>query len=76
VAAANVPFPEASGRRRIDYFSEARKSTRDTEFPMRGHVPSIQTPACPGLVAGPDGVRMSSVLFTAKTTSKATAKTV
>jgi hypothetical protein len=43
---------------------------------MRGHVPSIQTPACSGLVAGLDGVRMSSVLFTAKTMSKATAKTV
>jgi hypothetical protein len=61
---------------RIDYFSDARKSTRDTEFSMRGHVPSIQTPACSGLVAGLDGVRMSSVLFTAKTMSKATAKTV
>jgi hypothetical protein len=43
---------------------------------MRGHVPSIQTLACFGLAAGLDGMRMSSVLFMAKTTSKTTAKTV
>jgi hypothetical protein len=45
-------------------------------FPMRGLVPSIQTLSCSGLAAGSDGVRMSSVLFMAKTTSKTTAKTV
>lgn len=43
---------------------------------MRGHVPSIQTFPGSGLAAGLDGVRMSSVLFMAKTTSKTTAKTV
>jgi hypothetical protein len=64
------------GVRRIDYFPDARKSTRDTEFPMRGHISAIQTLACSGLAAGPGGVRMSSVLFMAKTTSKTTAKTV
>jgi hypothetical protein len=43
---------------------------------MRGHIPAIQMPACSGLAAGPDGMRVPSVLFMAKTTSKTTAKTV
>jgi hypothetical protein len=61
---------------RIDYFRKARKSTRDTEFSMRRHLSAIQPPACSGLAAGPDGARLHSVLFMAKTTSKTTAKTV
>jgi hypothetical protein len=43
---------------------------------MRGHISAIQTPACSGFAAELDDVRMSSVLFMAKTTSKTTAKTV
>jgi hypothetical protein len=43
---------------------------------MRGHISAIQTLAGSGLAAGPDGMRMPSVLFMAKTTSKTTAKTV
>jgi len=43
---------------------------------MRGHISAIQTLAGSGLAAGIDGVRMPSVLFMAKTTSKTTAKTV
>jgi hypothetical protein len=43
---------------------------------MRGPISAIQTLACPGPVAGLDGMRVPSILFMAKTTSKTTAKTV
>jgi len=43
---------------------------------MRGQISAILMLADPGVTTGPGGVRMSSVPFTAKTTSKTTAKTV
>jgi hypothetical protein len=43
---------------------------------MRGPIPALLTSAEPGLAAGPGGASMFSVLATAKTTSKTTAKTV
>jgi hypothetical protein len=64
------------GGSRIDYFCDARKSTRETEFSMRGHIPALSVQTASGLAAGSDGARVSSVLCTAKPTSKTTAKTV
>ena len=43
---------------------------------MRGHVPALSVQTASGLAAGSDGARVSSVLCTAKPTSKTTAKTV
>jgi len=43
---------------------------------MRGHIPALSVQTASGLAAGSDGARVSSVLCTAKPTSKTTAKTV
>jgi hypothetical protein len=73
---AGTTVCEAPSGRRIDSFADAGKSTREAEFSMRGQISAILMLADPGVAAGPDGARMPSVPFTAKTTSKTTAKTV
>jgi hypothetical protein len=73
---AKGPKFEPGHHQRIDSSCDARKSTREAEFSMRGPVPALSTHTGPGLAAGRDGAYLSSVPFTAKTTLKTTAKAV